>query len=134
MKTLLTAIAVLCILASTSIAMPFSDSIPLAENIYGGSRCSPRNANYTISYDSRFGRHWNLTGRRSLNKDGTYTDSVRGTVSHTAVQVPFTRNDFDWLSDSHWRCGHAYQDAFSFSITVSGGSHTGMSTYTACRL
>jgi len=115
MKTLLTAIAVLCILASTSIAMPFSDSIPLAENIYGGSRCSPRNANYTISYDSRFGGHWNLTGRRSLNKDGTYTDSFRGTVSDTAVQGTFTRNDFDWLSDSYWLCGHAYKGCSSFN-------------------
>ena len=132
MKTLLTAIAVLCILASTSIAMPFSDSIPLAENIYGGSRCSPRNANYTISYDSRFGGHWNLTGRRSFNKDGTYTDSFRGTVSDTAVQGTFTRNDFDWLSDSYWLCGHAYKGCSSFSMTVSDGSVTGIATYTPC--
>src|SRR5439155_26744342 len=100
MKTLLTAIAVLCILASTSIAMPFSDSIPLPENMSGGGRCSPHKANYTISYDSRFGGQWNLIGRRSFNKDGTYTDSFRGTVSETAVQRTFYRNDFDCLAES----------------------------------
>src|SRR3989442_7354809 len=124
MKTLLTAIAVLCILASTSIAMPFSDSIPLPENMSGGSRCSPHNANYTISYDSRFGGHWNLTGTRSLNKDGTYTDSFRGTVSYTPVQCTFTRNDFDWLSDSSLPRRPAYKGWSSFSMILNDRSVT----------
>jgi len=130
MKTLLTAITVLCVLAGTSIAMPSSDSIPLPENVVGTTRCYQHNANYTISYDSRFGGHWDLTGRRSLNRDGTYTDSFRGTVSDTTVQATFTRNQFDWLSDSYWLCFHTYKACSSFSMTVSDGSVTGFATYT----
>jgi hypothetical protein len=92
--------------------------------------CKPLNANYSISYNSQFGGHWNLTGRRSLNKDGTYTDAFRGTVSDTTVHGTFTRNDLDWLSDSYWLCGHAYKACSSFSMTVSDGSVTGFATYT----
>jgi hypothetical protein len=130
MKRLLTAVAVLCILAGTAVAMPFGDTIPLPNNAVGNSRCHPLNANYTIVYDSEFGGHWNLSGRRSLNKDGTYTDSFRGTVSDTSIQNTFTRNDFEWLSDSYWLCGHVYKACSSFSMTISNGNVTGFATYT----
>jgi hypothetical protein len=131
MKTVLTAMATLYVLASTSIAMPVSNSIPLAQNALGMSSCRPQpNVNYTISYDSVFGGHWDLRGKRSVNRDGTYTDSFRGTVTDTSVQASFTRNNFDWISDSYWLCSHAYLPCTSFSVTISDGSVTGFATYT----
>lgn len=131
MKTLLTAIALLCILASTATAIPFSDSIPLPQNAAGMSSCRPQqNYRYTITFDSSFGGHWNLDGRCSVNKDGTYTESFRGTVSDTSIQAALTRNNFDWLSDSYWLCSHAYLPCASFSMTISDGNVTGFATYT----
>jgi hypothetical protein len=130
MKTLLTAIAVLCILASTSIASPYSASIPLAQNAVGDSRCRPQpNEQYTIRYDSTFGGHWELTGKRTINRDGTYTDSFRGTVSDTSMQASLTRNDLDWVSDWYWLCQHTYVQCSSFSITISDGNVNGFATY-----
>jgi len=131
MKTLPTAITVLCILASTSIASPYSDSIPLAQNGVGVATCKPQQVvHYTISYDSTFGGHWDLRGSRRVNKDGTYTDSFTGTVSDTSMQASLTRNDLDWLSDWYWLCQHTYVQCSSFSITISDGSVTGFATYT----
>src|SRR5437867_4531087 len=131
MKTPLRVITVLCILAGTSIASPISDSIPLAQNSFGASRCRPRqNYRYTISFDSTFGGHWDLRGRCSHNNDGTYTEFFSGTVSDTSIQGTFTRNDFDWLSDSYWVCFHTYKACSSFSMTISDGSVTGFATYT----
>src|SRR5204862_268630 len=130
MKTLLTAISALGILASTSIAMPFSDSIPMPLNALGTSSCRPSpNISYTISYDSQFGGHWDLRGKRSTNRDGTYTDSFRGTVTDTSVQAAFTRNNFEWVSDSYWLCAHAYLSCTSFSMTISDGNVTGFAIY-----
>jgi hypothetical protein len=130
MKTLLTAIAVLCILASTSIAIPVSDSIPLPQNTVGASTCRPQPVvHYTISYDSSFGGHWDLTGKRTVNHDGTYTDSFRGTVSDTSMQASITRNDLDWVSDWYWLCAHTYAQCSSFSITISDGNVNGFATY-----
>jgi hypothetical protein len=128
MKTLLTAIAVLCILASTATASPFSNSIPLAQNAIGIVTTQPNN--YAISYDSSFGGHWNLTGKRHVNhREGTYTDSFRGTVSDTFIEGTFTRNDFEWLSDWWWISRHDYKQCLSFSMTISDGSVTGFATY-----
>ena len=130
MKTLLTATALLCILASTAIATPVSDSMPLAQNVIGTSTCRPQqNYHYTISFDSSFGDHWNLSGKCHSNGDGTYTDSFKGTVSNTSAQGTFTRNDFDWLSDSYWLCQHIYMQCSSFSMTISDGDVTGFATY-----
>jgi len=132
MKTLLTAIAVLCILAGTAMAMPFSETIPLPQNAVGTTRCQPPsgNINYTLNYDSAFGGHWDLTGHRHIEKNGTYTDSFRGTVSDTSIQAALTRNDLDWISDWFWLCRHEYRQCSSFSITISDGSVTGFATYT----
>jgi hypothetical protein len=120
----------LCILASTSIASPVSDSIPLAQNAIGTSTCRPQLAHYTIRFDSTFGGHWSLTGRRKDNRDGTYTESFTGTVSDTSMQASLTRNDLDWVSDSNWLCQHTYVQCSSFSITISDGNVTGFATYT----
>ena len=129
-KALLTAIAALSVLASTLSASPLNDSIPLAQNALGASACRPQPVvHYTISYDSALGGHWNLTGRRKLNRDGTYTDSFTGTVSDTAMQASLNRNDFDWLSDSYWLCQHAYVRCSSFSITITDGNVNGFATY-----
>jgi hypothetical protein len=131
MKTLLTAITVLCILAGTSIAMPFSDSISFPQNVMGTASCRPQpNVNYTISYDSVFGGHWDLTGKRHINRDGTYTDTFRGTVSDTTVQATFGPNNVGWTSDWDWLCNHVYAQCTSFSMTIADGSVTGFATYT----
>jgi hypothetical protein len=128
MKTLLT--LALYLLAGTAMAMPFSETIPLPQNAVGASSCRPQPViSYTISYDSSFGGHWNLSGRRRINKDGTYTDSFTGTVSDTSIQAALTRNDLDWTSDWYWLCQHAYRQCSSFSITISDGSVTGFATY-----
>ena len=130
MKRLLTAVAVLSALTSTLIASPFSDSIPLAQNAVGASPCRPQPVvPYTISYDSAFGGHWNLTGRRKINRDGTYTDSFTGTVSDKSMQASLNRNDLDWVSDSYWLCQHVYVQCSSFSITISDGNISGFATY-----
>jgi hypothetical protein len=130
MKRFLTAVAVLSVLTSTLIASPLSDSIPLAQNAVGGSPCRPQPVvHYTISYDSALGGHWNLSGKRKLNRDGTYTDSFTGTVSDTSIQASLNRNDLDWVSDSYWLCQHAYVQCSSFSITISDGNVNGFATY-----
>jgi hypothetical protein len=130
MKSLSAAIAVLCILASTSIAMPVSDSGPLAQNPMGSTSCRPQPVTqYTISYYSPFGGIWNLTGKRKINRDGTYTDSFTGTVSDRSVQASLTRNDLDWVSDWYWLCQHKYVQCSSFSITISDGNVTGFAIY-----
>jgi hypothetical protein len=111
--------------------MPFGATISPPSNVRGSSRCRPAsgNENYTVSYDSAFGGHWELTGRRHIEKDGTYTDSFRGTVSDTSIQATLTRNDLDWLSDWSWLCPHEYRQCSSFSITISDGSVTGFANY-----
>jgi hypothetical protein len=130
MKTVPPIIAALCILASTSIAVPVSNSLAPVQNVVGQSACHPmQNVRYTIAFDSVFGGHWNLTGHTHLNVDGTYTDSFRGTVSDTSIQDTFTRNDFDWASDGWFLCRHAQIICSSFSITISDGSVTGFATY-----
>ena len=87
-KRLLAAIAVLWTLASTSIAVPVSNSLAPAQNVMGNSTCHPmQNFRYTIAFDSVFGGHWNLTDHTHVNADGTYTDSFRGTVSDTSIQT-----------------------------------------------
>ena len=130
MKRLLTAAALLSVLTSTLIASPLSDSIPLAQNAVGASPCRPQPVvHYTISYDSALGGHWNLSGKRKLNRDGTYTDSFTGTVSNTSIQASLNRNDLDWVSDSYWLCQHAYVQCSSFSITISDGNVNGFATY-----
>jgi hypothetical protein len=130
MKTVPPIIAALCILASTSIAVPVSNSLAPVQNVVGQSACHPmQNVRYTIAFDSVFGGHWNLTGHTHLNTDGTYTDSFRGTVSDTSIQDTFTRNDFDWASDGWFLCRHTQIICSSFSITISDGSVTGFATY-----
>ena len=130
MKRFLTAVAVLSVLTSTLIASPLSDSIPPAQNAVGASPCRPQPVvHYTISYDSALGGHWNLSGKRKLNRDGTYTDSFTGTVSDTSIQASLNRNDLDWVSDSYWLCQHAYVQCSSFSITISDGNVSGFATY-----
>ena len=130
MKRLLTAVAVLSVLTSTLIASPLSDSIPLTQNAVGASPCRPQPVvPYTISYDSAFGGHWNLTGKRKINRDGTYTDSFTGTVSDTSIQASLNRNDLDWVSDWCWLCQHVYVPCSSFSITISDGNVSGFATY-----
>jgi hypothetical protein len=130
MKRFLTAVAVLSVLTGTLIASPFSDSIPVPQNAVGASPCRPQPVvQYTISYDSAFGGHWNLTGRRKINRDGTYTDSFTGTVSDTSIQASLNRNDLDWVSDWYWLCQHAYVQCSSFSITISDGNVNGFATY-----
>jgi hypothetical protein len=113
-------------------AMPFSATIPLPQDTHGTSSCHPPtgNINYSIEYTSSFGGHWSLTGHRHLEKDGTYTDSFRGTVSDTSIQATLTRNDLDWISDWYWLCGHESRQCSSFSITISDGSVTGFANYT----
>jgi hypothetical protein len=124
------AIAWLCILASTSMAMPLSDSIPMPLNIVGSSSCRPpHNVIYNIEFDSVLGGHWNLTGHRHLNRNGTYTDSFRGTVWDTSIQAAFNANNFDWISDSYFVCMHADLTCTSFSMTISDGSVTGFAVY-----
>jgi hypothetical protein len=121
---------VLCALASTSIAMPCSDSIPMPQNAMGASTCRPQPVvHYTINYDSPLGGHWNLTGKRKVNRDGTYTDTFNGTVSNTSMQASLTRNDLDWVSDWYWLCQHKYVLCSSFSITISDGIINGFATY-----
>lgn len=130
MKTPLTAIAALCILASTSMAVPVSDSIPFAQNIMGSSTCRPPNSvSYTISYDSVFGGHWDLSGKRKNNRDGTYTDKFTGTVSDTSVTATLSPGDFGWTSDSSYLCNHVYLVCISFSMTITDGHITGFATY-----
>jgi hypothetical protein len=130
--TIQTAITLLCILASTSIAMPLGDSIPLPQNAMGTSRCGPsENYKYTLQFTSVLGGQWTLTGHRHRNPDGSVTDSFSGTVSDTTMQQTFTRNDFDWVSDSYYLCSHAYVYCSSFSMTVSNGRLTGFATYSA---
>ena len=130
MKTVPPIIAALCILASTSIAVPVSNTLGPAQNVIGQSTCRPmQNFRYTVAFDSLFGGHWNLTGHTHLNTDGTYTDSFRGTVSDTSIQDTFTRNDFDWAADGWFLCRHAQIICSSFSITISDGSVTGFATY-----
>ena len=122
MKTLLTATTVLCLLAGTSIAVPFSESIPLPQNVIGTSVCrSQPNVSYTITYDSPFGGHWDLRGKRHMNRDGTYTDSFTGTVTDTAIQATFSPNEFGWVSDWYWLCRHVYVQCTSFSMTITDG-------------
>jgi hypothetical protein len=126
MKRLLTPIAVLCILASTSIAAPLYQTTSLV----GNTRCHPaQNYSYAVRFDNAFGGHWNLNGRNQLNKDGTYTESFSGTVSDTAVLGTFTRNDFDWVSDGWFLCSHVQVICSSFSITISDGHITGFAIY-----
>jgi hypothetical protein len=132
MKTLSAAITVLCILASTSMAVPLSATFGASQNLIGNSHCRPpQNVRYTAQFDSAFGGHWNLTGHRHQHADGTYTDSFRGTVSDTSIQGTFTRNDFDWLSDGWFLCSHKWVLCSSFSITISDGNLTGFATYSA---
>jgi hypothetical protein len=130
MKTVPTIIAVLCILASTSIAVPVGNTVGPAQNLIGQSTCHPmQNFRYTVAFDSLLGGRWNLTGHTHLNRDGTYTDSFRGTVSDTSIQDTFTRNDFDWASDGRLLCRHVQILCSSFSITISEGSVTGFARY-----
>src|SRR5215469_7985247 len=91
-------------LVTTAFCFPYSQAIGYAYSISGSSRCGANNANYDIQFTSIFGGNWQLTGRRSLNRDGSYTDSFRGTVSDTSVRATLTRNDFDWLSDAYCIC------------------------------
>jgi hypothetical protein len=99
-------------------------------NAAGMSSCRPSpNVSYTIHYDSVFGGHWELTGKRSINRDGTYTDSFRGTITDTSIQAAFTRNNFEWVSDWYWLCAHVYLPCTSFSMTISDGNVTGFATY-----
>jgi hypothetical protein len=131
MKTLLTAVAGLAILVSTSMAAPFSNSIQLPQNIMGTASCRPQpNVSYNVSYDSPFGGHWELTGKRHVdNRQGTYTDTFRGTISDTAVQATFGPSSFGWTSDWYWLCNHGYAQCISFSMTIADGSVTGFATY-----
>jgi len=127
MKTLLTVIAVLCILASTSIAGPFYQTAALN----GDSNCHPvQNFRYTVAFNNPFGGHWNLTGHSQSNRDGTYTDSFSGTVSDTTMQATVTRNNLDWVSDGWFLCHHIQVMCSSFSITISDGHISGFATYT----
>src|SRR5262245_55395840 len=115
MKTVPPIIAALCILASTSIAFPVGNTLGPAQNVLGQSTCHPtQNFRFTVAFDSLLGGHWNLTGHTHLNTDGTYTDSFRGTVSDTSIQDTFTRNDFDWVSDSWFLCRHTQIICSSF--------------------
>ena len=130
MKPVITTLTVLCALASTSFAMPYNNSIPMPQNAMGASTCRPQPVvHYTINYDSQFGGHWELTGKRSMNRDGTYTDSFRGTITDTSIQAAFTRNNFEWVSDWYWLCAHVHLPCTSFSMTISDGSVTGFATY-----
>jgi len=127
MKRLLTAIAVLSILAGTSIAAPLYETTAAM----GASNCHPvQNFRYTVAFDNTFGGHWNLTGHSQSNRDGTYTDSFSGTISNTSFQGTSTRNDFDWVSDGWFLCNHVQVICSSFSITISDGHVTGFATYT----
>ena len=132
-KTLVTTVAILCIVAGTANAFPLSNTLGPSQNVAGSSNCHPtQNFTYTVQFDTALGGHWSLTGRSHLNRDGTYTDSFRGTVSDTSFQGTFSRNDFDWVADSYYLCNgsHAYIYCTSFSITISDGSITGFATYT----
>jgi hypothetical protein len=126
MKTLLTAITVLCVLVGTSIAAPLYDTTTPV----GASQCHPvQNFRYTVTFDNPFGGHWNLTGHSQSNRDGTYTDSFSGTIADTAIQAAVTRNDFDWVSDGWFLCHHVQVICSSFSITISDGHVTGFAIY-----
>jgi hypothetical protein len=126
MKTLLTAITVLCVLAGTSIAAPlYQTTTPI-----GTSSCHPpQNFRYTVTFDNAFGGHWDLRGHSQSNRDGTYTDSFSGTITDTALQAAVTRNDFDWVTDGWLLCHHVQVICSSFSITISDGHITGFATY-----
>ena len=126
MKRLLTAIAVLCVLAGTSIAAPLYQTT----SSIGASQCHPvQNFRYSVGFDNPFGGHWDLRGHSQSNRDGTYTDSFSGTISDTALQAAVTRNDFDWVSDGWFICHHVQVICSSFSITISDGRITGFATY-----
>ena len=88
-------------LTTTAFSFPYSQGMGYPYNLCGDSRCGANNTNYNIQFTSNFGGNWQLTGKRSINKDGSYTDSFRGTVSDTSIQATVTRNDCDWLSDSY---------------------------------
>jgi hypothetical protein len=116
-------------LTTTAFSFPYSQGMGYPYNLCGDSRCGANNTNYNIQFTSNFGGNWQLTGKRSINKDGSYTDSFRGTVSDTSIQATVTRNDCDWLSDSYWLCMHGYKACTSFSMTISGGQVTGFAMY-----
>ena len=71
-----------------------------------------------------------MSGKRKINRDGTYTDSFHGTVSDTTVLATFGPNNLGWTSDWYYLCGHVYRQCTSFSMTIADGSVTGFATYT----
>ena len=125
MKTVSTMIAVLCILGSTSVtAAPFGVNIPLPVNT--AAQWNSTNKQYKIKYHSDLLGDWVLYGRRQHNSDGSYTDTIDGTVSSANVTTVLTKsNTLGWASDSlpPW---HTCDD---FRIEVTNGRVKGWATF-----
>jgi hypothetical protein len=109
-------------------AAPYGTNIPLPTNASGILQWNDK---YTIDCDSYFGGHWHLEGRRKQNRDGTYLDTFRGTISDRSISGTFTKtNNFIWLSDSWWLDRyHTWLSCDSFNITISGGNVSGTATF-----
>jgi hypothetical protein len=114
-------------------AAPYGNNIPLPEDAVTYYK-SPA-IQYEARYDSWFGGHWEVKGRRQFNKDGTFTDTIAGTCS--APDGTYTQVNFTWLSDSWYAAGrspdnayiHTWIPARSFTLTVSRGSVKGTATF-----
>jgi hypothetical protein len=91
-----------------------------------------QNGKYTIEYDHpSFGGHWVISGRIRENKDGTYEETFRGTVTDNKLKGTFTRNDMEWMSDGLYLCMyHEWIPCTSFSMTISDGNVVGYGTST----
>lgn len=109
-------------------AAPYGTNIPLPTNF--GGQSSEHNHQYRATYDSYFGGHWDVRGRRQNNTDGSYTDTIRGTVSDMALSGTFTKTaSFLWLSDSTRDAGGGWISCDSLTITISGGNVSGRATF-----
>lgn len=112
-------------------AAPYGINIPLPSATKGIWYSGPQK--YIIDYDSNLGGHWHINyGKRSRGRDGSYTDTFRGTVSDVSLNRTITNGGSDqWLSDSWYLENgvHGWLACQTFSVTISGGNVTGTATY-----
>lgn len=124
-------LSVVLSVAITAHAAPYGINIPLPSATVGAWYAGPNT--YVIDYDSNLGGHWHTTyGKRRNNRDGTYTDTFRATVSDISLSRTITNGGSDqWLSDSWYLENgvHGWLACTTFTVTISGGLVTGTATY-----